>query len=157
MRTLKPALFTVMLLCLPLGARAQHAKPAASTEIKAVMQKSAEDWNRGDLNAYVTCYKNSPDILLIGSTVERGYDSMLQTYRTYYGTKEKMGVLSYSEFEVQSLNAKFATATGHFHLERTAVGGGSADGFYLLVFEKTPQGWKIIRDDSTVIRPALAK
>ena len=157
MRTLRFALFTVMLLFLPLGVRAQYAERAASTEIKAVMQKSAEDWNRGDLNAFAACYKNSPDILLIGTTISRGYDSMLQTYRTYYGTKDKMGVLSYYEFEVQSLDAKFATASGHFHLERTSAGGGSADGFYLLVFEKTPQGWKIIRDDSTVIRPAPAK
>ena len=30
---------------------------------------------------------------------------------------------------------KFANATGHFHLERTAAGGENADGFYLLVFE----------------------
>jgi ketosteroid isomerase-like protein len=157
MRTLRFALFTVMLLFLPLGVRAQYAERAASTEIKAVMQKSAEDWNRGDLNAFAACYKNSPDILLIGATISRGYDSMLQTYRTYYGTKEKMGLLTYSELEVQALNAKFATATGHFHLERTAAGGGSADGVYLLVFEKTSQGWKIIRDDSTVIRPAPAK
>ena len=156
MHTLKVALVTVMMLCLPPCLRAQSPQSAAANEIKAVMQKSEEDWNRGDLDVYVTCYKNSPDILLIGATIERGYESMLQTYRTYYGTKEKMGVLSYSELEVQPLDAKFATATGHFHLERTAGGGGSADGFYLLVFEKTPQGWKIIRDDSTVIRPTSA-
>lgn len=157
MRILRLALFTIILLCLPVGVHAQYANPAASVEIKAVMQKSAEDWNRGDLNAFVACYKNSPDILLIGTTISRGYDSMLQTYRTYYGTKEKMGVLSYSQIEVQPLDAKFATATGHFHLERTASGGGSIDGYYLLVFERTPQGWKIIRDDSTVIRPRAAK
>ena len=157
MRTLRLALFTVIMLSLSLGVRAQYANPAASTEIKAVMQKSAEDWNRGDLNAFAACYKNSPNILLIGATISRGYDSMLQTYRTYYGTKEKMGVLSCSELEVQSLDAKFVTVTGHFHLKRTAASGGSADGFYLLVYEKTPQGWKIIRDDSTVIRHAPAK
>jgi ketosteroid isomerase-like protein len=157
MVALRHSVFTLMLLSLPVGVRAQYTNPAATTEIKAVMQKSAEDWNRGDLNAYVACYKNSPDILLIGATIDRGYDSMLQIYRTYYGTKEKMGVLNYSELEVQSLDSKFATATGHFHLERTAAGGGSIDGFYLLVFEKTPQGWKIIRDDSTVLRPSPAK
>jgi ketosteroid isomerase-like protein len=157
MRTLRLALVTITLLCLPFDVRAQYSNPAATTDIKAVMGKSAEDWNRGDLNAFATCYKNSADILIIDKTVSRGYDSMIQIYRTYYGTKEKMGVLTYSDLEVQPLDAMFATATGHFHLERTAAGGGNADGYYLLVFEKTPQGWKIIRDDSTVIRPAPTK
>jgi ketosteroid isomerase-like protein len=40
--------------------------------------------------------------------------------------------------------------TGHFHLERTAAGGGNSDGHFLLVFEKTPDGWKVVRDDTTV-------
>jgi hypothetical protein len=102
MRTVRLALFPLILLCLHHNARAQYANLAASTEIKAVMQKSADDWNRGNLNAFVACYKKSPDILLIGTTISRGYDSMLQTYRTYYRTKEKMGVLSYSDLEVQS-------------------------------------------------------
>ena len=157
MPALRFAVITALLLCLSSGMRAQHADPTASSKILAVMQKSADDWNRGDLQAFASSYKNSPDILLIGKTIDRGYDSMLQTYRTYYGTKEKMGVLTYSELEVQPLDDKFATATGRFHLERTAAGGGNADGFYLLVFEKTPQGWKIIRDDSTVLRPTPAK
>jgi hypothetical protein len=58
MRILRLALFTAMLLCLPLGVCAQYANPVASTEIKAVMQKSAEDWNRGDLNAFAAFYKS---------------------------------------------------------------------------------------------------
>jgi ketosteroid isomerase-like protein len=36
------------------------------------------------------------------------------------------------------------------HLERTPDGGGDVDDYFLLVFEKTPDGWKIIRDDTTV-------
>jgi ketosteroid isomerase-like protein len=153
MRMLRLSLFSFLLLCLPHGMRAQSADPAASAAIKAVMQKSADDWNRGDLNAFAACYKHSPDILLIGATISRGYDSMLQRYRTHYGSKEKMGVLAFSDLNVQPLDAKFATATGHFHLERTAAGGGNSAGFFLLVLEKTPQGWQIIRDDSTVIQP----
>ena len=76
---------------------------------------------------------------------------MLERYRKGYSDKEKMGTLSFSELEVQPLDDRFATVTGHFHLERTVTGGGNADGFFLLVFEKTPAGWKIIRDDSTVL------
>jgi ketosteroid isomerase-like protein len=67
-----------------------------------------------------------------------------------------MGVLSFSELEVQPLDEHFATVTGRFHLERSAAGGGNAGGFYLLVMEKTPEGWKIVRDDTTNL-PQQAK
>jgi uncharacterized protein (TIGR02246 family) len=121
-----------------------------SREIRAVLDKQVADWNRGDMEAFVTGYKNSPDILFIGSSISRGYAQMVETYRKNYGTKEKMGTLSFSQLEVQPLDERFATVTGHFHLERTAAGGGNADGHYLLVFEKTPDGWKVVRDDTTV-------
>jgi ketosteroid isomerase-like protein len=71
---------------------------------------------------------------------------MLERYRAVYSTPEKMGTLNFSDVEVQPLDNHFATATGRFHLKRTAAGGGDADGSYMLVFEKTPQGWKIVRD-----------
>ena len=134
-----------------LAASFTHAQAPTDSAIKAMMQKSVDDWNRHDLDAFATCYKNSPDILFIGRTISRGYAQMLETYKKYYGTPEKMGTLSFSELETQPLDAHFATVTGHFHLERTAAGGGNADGYFLLVVEHTPQGWKIVRDDSTGI------
>lgn len=119
---------------------------ADESAIRAVFAQQAVDWNRGDLDAFATGYKNSPDILFIGSKISRGYAGMLERYRTVFSTREKMGTLTYSDIEVQPLDARFATATGKFHLERTAAGGGDAGGSYMLVFEKTAQGWKIIRD-----------
>jgi uncharacterized protein (TIGR02246 family) len=128
---------------------AQNATPDARA-IRAVLDKQVADWNGGDMEAFAAGYKNSPDILFIGSKISRGYAQMLETYRKNYGTKEKMGMLSFSELEVQPLDERFATVTGHFHLERTAAGGGNSDGHFLLVFEKTPDGWKVVRDDTTV-------
>src|SRR5713226_4116374 len=126
---------------------AQNASPAQA--IRGVLDKQVVDWNRGDIETFATGYKNSPDILFIGSKISRGYAQMVDTYRKNYSTKEKMGVLSFSELEVQPLDEHFATVTGHFHLERSAAGGGNAGGFYLLEMEKTPAGCKIVRDDTT--------
>ena len=133
-----------------------HAQPAqpADQAIRAAIEASAADWNRGDLDRFATAYKNSPDILFIGRKVSRGYAQMLATYRAAYSTPAKMGTLRFSDIEVQPLDQHYATATGKFHLQRTAAGGGNVDGFYLLVLENTAQGWKIIRDDSTVVPPA---
>jgi ketosteroid isomerase-like protein len=121
----------------------------AAAPIFAMMQRSADDWNRGDIEAFATAYKNSPDILFIGRRISRGYAQMLATYKATYATPEKMGQLTFTQLEVQGLDARFATVTGHFHLERTAAGGGNSNGYFLLVVEKTADGWKIVRDDST--------
>jgi uncharacterized protein (TIGR02246 family) len=141
-------------LCLPFVAVAQV--PAINPEadaIFAMMNKSAADWNRGDIDAFATSYKNSPDILFMGKRISRGYAQMLEHYKAAYPTPEKMGTLSFSQLEVQGLDPRFATVTGRFHLERTDAGGGKADGYFLLVVEKTAEGWKIVRDDSTALPP----
>jgi len=148
-----------LLLLIPLASLAQSMPreiPQAEA-IFAMLNKSAADWNRGDLDAFATSYKNAPDILFIGRKISRGYDQMLATYKAGYPTKEKMGELTFTQLEVQPLDSHFATATGHFHLERTEAGGGNADGYFLLVLEKTPAGWKIVRDDTTAATPEVPK
>ncbi len=145
-------LLIVLAVCLATGpvtaANSQALDPEAPA-IFAMMNKSAADWNRGDIDAFATSYKNSPDILFIGHTISRGYAQMLATYKKTYSTPAAMGTLSFTKLEVQPLDAHFATVTGRFHLERTTEGGGNAEGFFLLVVEKTPLGWKIVRDDTT--------
>ena len=133
---------------LPASAQAT-VNPAEKDAILTMLNKQAVDWNRGDLVAFATGYKNSPDILFMGQTIRRGYDQMLAGYRKSFPTKDAMGTLTFSNLEVQPLDEHFATVTGRFHLERTAAGGGNAGGYYLLVVEKTPSGWKIVRDDTT--------
>ncbi len=125
--------------------------------IVAVLDKQVADWNRGDLDAFATTYKNSPDILFIGANIYRGYAAMLARYREAFPTREKMGTLSFSQLEVQPLDERFATVTGRYHLERTNAGGGNADGYFLLVLEKMQDGWKIVRDDSTSQPKSVAK
>ena len=130
------------------------AQSSDEIAIRAVMDKQVADWNRGDIDAFASGYKNSPDILFMGAKVHHGYAEMLANYKANYGTRAKMGTLSFSDLEIQPLDAHFATAAGRFHLVRSDADGGNADGFYLLVYEKTPEGWKIIRDDTTAQKSA---
>ncbi|MES2392343.1 MAG: hypothetical protein V4555_11930, partial [Acidobacteriota bacterium] len=44
---------------------------------------------------------------------------------------------------------------GRAGISRYAAGGGNADGYFLLVVENTPTGWKIVRDDSTSLPQAM--
>ena len=149
---LSMVLTAAVLLSIPKLSSAGTPAPASSAESQAiitVLNQQADDWNRGDLDAFAKGYKNSPDILFMGPTIRRGYDQMLQGYRKSFPNREAMGKLTFSNLEVQPLDQHFATVTGRFRLDRTAAGGGPASGYYLLVVEKTPLGWKIIRDATT--------
>jgi ketosteroid isomerase-like protein len=146
----------VLLLCMPLAVTAQSI-PTESQAIITILNKSADDWNRGDLDAFATSYKNSPDILFMGRTIQHGYTQMLARYKASYSSRAAMGTLSFTQLEVQPLDEQFATVTGRFHLERTTAGGGNADGYFLLVMEHTPAGWKIVRDDTSVPPPPASK
>ena len=151
MRRLAIALAVLCTLIPPI-ARAQSTDPEIAA-IRHLMEQQAADWNRGDIEAFATGYKNSPDILFVGRTVSRGYAEMLARYRKGYPTPDAMGKLTFTHLEPVLLDAHFATATGNFHLERTAAGGGNADGIFSLVFEKTSAGWKVIRDHTTAFPP----
>ena len=142
------------ILSLGITSVACAAPATTATEILAVMQQSVADWNRGDIAAFANSYKDSPDILFIGRSVSHGYAQMLAAYRKHYGNRAQMGRLSFSRLEVQPLDGRFATVTGHFHLRRGKTGGGDSDGYFLLVFQKTGLGWKIVRDDSTALPPS---
>ncbi len=153
MKTLRMLLCLLTLALTPAFAQTAPGDSANARDILATLNKSADDWNRGDLDAFATSYKNSPDILFMSRTIRHGYAQMLAGYKASYSTQEKMGKLTFSQLEVQPLDERLATVTGHFHLERTAAGGGNADGYFLLVLEHTPAGWKIVRDDTTALPP----
>ncbi len=134
-----------------------HTQPSARDQdilaIQHLLGQQTTDWNRSDIESFATGYKNSPDILFVGRTVTRGYAPMLERYRKGYPTPEAMGNLAFSNLDVALLDARFATATGNFHLERSTAAGGNADGIFSLVFEKTSDGWKIIRDHTSAFTP----
>ncbi len=148
------ALLAILLLAgiLPKAALAEDA----TTAIEGVLHQQAEDWNRGDLDAFASGYKNSPDILFMGATIRHGYTDMLAGYKARYASRESMGTLTFSRLTVHLLDERFATTTGDFHLARSTRGGGEASGYFLLVLEKTAAGWKIVCDDTTAA-PAKQK
>ena len=148
MRRIQFAVFGLLfslLLASPLALRAEDSSAA----IKQVLQQQAEAWNRGDVDAFMQGYKNSPDTTFIGKSLEQGYAPILARYKKAYPGKEAMGTLDFSALEVRMLGSGYAVVTGRFHLARTSAGGGEAKGIFSLVFEKTPQGWKIILDHTT--------
>jgi uncharacterized protein (TIGR02246 family) len=144
----------IALLVLPCALMAQdlgQLKPASRQELDVIKVLIAQEnaWNRGDLDTFAQAYKDSPDILFITNSVNRGFAGMVESYRHDYPNRNVMGTLSYSDLEVRPLDENFVVVIGKYHLERGKKEGGPANGIFSLVLEKTDKGWKIIIDHTT--------
>jgi len=120
---------------------------AASPEadIRAVLDRQVADWNRGDIDAFMTGYEDAPATTFVGKTVTRGYRGVLENYKKRYPDAASRGVLRFSEIEIRLLGPEAALVTGRFDLDRKEP----ATGRFTLVFRKTGRGWKIIHDHTS--------
>lgn len=142
---------SLLLCCLALFCSAafarKHGQDAAAIKQVLIGQKSA--WNRGDIDTFMHGYKNSPETTFIGKSIAYGYEPILERYKKNYSSHDAMGTLDFSDVTVKMLGENYAVVTGKFHLARTAAGGGDASGIYSLIFEREPDGWRIILDHSS--------
>jgi uncharacterized protein (TIGR02246 family) len=120
-------------------------------EILAPIQKSAEDWNRGDLEAFMQSYEQSPETTFVGTEVARGTDAVLSRYKRTYPDAARMGKTTFSELRARPLSADLAIVTGRYHLERKPEWGGDRSGIFTLVMRKGSNGWRIIHDHTSAI------
>src|SRR5579875_1138111 len=107
------AILLSLVCILPIRAGGQADEQRA---ILAVLDKSADDWNRGDLEAFARSYKDGSDTELVGSTNVYGFNAILERYRKHYANRTAMGKLTFSDEDVRQLDDRFATVTAHFHL-----------------------------------------
>jgi uncharacterized protein (TIGR02246 family) len=135
----------LLTLTLASSSRAQTTPEAA---IRHLLDQQTTDWNRGDVDAFMKGYEDSPNTTFVGQTVQYGYATIRDRYKKLYTTPAAMGKLTFSHLAIRVLDANYATATGNFHLERTPTGGGNADGIFSLLLKKETPGWKIILDHS---------
>jgi ketosteroid isomerase-like protein len=129
----------------PLQADKKHSKPEAA--IRAVLDAQRDAWNRGDIEGYMDGYARSPKTEFVGGdSISRGWQTVLDRYKTKYNTREKMGTLTFSEIDIKLLSKDAALVLGRWHLKRAA---DEPHGIFTLLFRKTKAGWKIVHDHSS--------
>jgi uncharacterized protein (TIGR02246 family) len=150
---MKKFLPALVWLCFAAFAPAQSNSDEAA--IRAAIAAQAAAWNRADIPAFMQTYENSTETTFIGQTLRKGYEPILERYKTAYSTPEQMGKLTFGSVEVRLLEGscgkpEFAIVTGTFHLDRTAKGEAKKDdGIFSLIWRKGPDGWKIILDHTS--------
>jgi len=119
----------------------------AAVAIRAVLEAQRGAWNRGDIEGYMDGYARSADTVFVsGDNVTHGWQTVLDRYKKGYDSREKMGVLTFSDLEITPLGKDAATVIGRWHLQRAK---DEPHGRFTLIFRKTKQGWKIVHDHTS--------
>jgi len=137
-----------------IGQRRLIAKPAEGRDadrqaISAVLNAQQTAWNRGDVDAFLVGYWHSPELTFSGSSgVARGWDGVLARYKKNYPDRAAMGQLDFSDLEFRFLGPDAALVLGRWHLKRERDDLG---GVFTLVWQRLPEGWKIIHDHTSAV------
>jgi uncharacterized protein (TIGR02246 family) len=128
---------------------ATFAQDPAPSAIRKVIEDQAAAWNRGDLEAFMAGYWNSPDLTFFSGAHEtRGWQAALDRYKnTYQSGGHQMGKLEFRKLRIETLGPDSAFVRGEFHL--TMPDGKTPHGLFTLLFRKFSDGWKIVHDHSS--------
>jgi len=145
MRTLAILLTSIFLV---MTSVAQSGSTADASAIRQVIEQQQQAWNRGDLDAFMSGYWNSPELTFFsGAHESKGWQAALDRYKkSYQSTGHEMGKLEFANLRIEMLGSDAAFVRGEFHL--TMSDGKTPHGLFTLIFRKFPDGWKIIHDHS---------
>lgn len=151
---LSALLVVVTLAACRAGARpAATTSPAAESEIparaiQAQLARAAVDWNRGDLESFLSDYAaESTTTFVDGFRARRGIGFIRENYAPRFAPGARRDSLRFEEIETRSLTPTIALVTARYILER----GDSvtASGPFTLIMERRPEGWRILHDHSS--------
>jgi ketosteroid isomerase-like protein len=126
---------------------AEPPKSDATAEIQNVLHAQQEAWNRGDIDAFMNGYWRSEETVFVsGDEVSRGWQKVLDRYKTKYSDRAKMGTLTFSNLEITQLSNDSAVVLGSWKLKRA---NDEPHGRFTLIFRHLPEGWRIIHDHTS--------
>ncbi|HKL03223.1 MAG TPA: nuclear transport factor 2 family protein [Cryomorphaceae bacterium] len=119
----------------------------SESELRTAMSEQQNAWNRGDIEGFMAFYDRSKDLTFSNSTgITKGFDTVLNRYKNTYPTKEDMGTLGFELKEFHNLGPDHVLVLGAWELSREP---DNPKGTFSLVWEYTPNGWKIIHDHTS--------
>jgi ketosteroid isomerase-like protein len=133
----------------PTTAPSPGSDSAALTRlITAQLQRSALDWNRGDLDGFLSDYApESTTTFIDGRRARQGIGFIRGNYAPRFSPGARRDSLHFEEVEVRGLSPTLAVVTARFILQRGSE--ITASGPFTLVMERRPEGWKILHDHSS--------
>ena len=131
---------------------ASEERASDRAAITTILEAQQNNWNQGKVDAFLEGYWHSPDLTFSGSGgIARGWDGVLARYKKNYPDRAAMGQLDFSGLEFHFLGRDAALVLGHFHLARQQ---GDIGGVFSLVWQRFPEGWRIIHDHTSRVEAA---
>lgn len=127
-------------------AQSESQKNKSAADIRAVMNKQAVDWNRGDIPAFMEGYWKSDQLTFVSTRVTKGWQQTLDNYKKSYPDKAAMGTLTFSDLEITAVSKGAAVVLGSWSLKREKDNPG---GKFTLIFRKFKEGWLIVHDHTS--------
>ncbi|MBS1575412.1 MAG: DUF4440 domain-containing protein [Bacteroidetes bacterium] len=138
---------SVLLIILFLASNSVFSQSKEEKDIRAVMTKQTESWNKGDLESFMQTYWHSDSLMFIGKNgIKWGWQTTLDNYKKGYPDTAAMGKLDFNILVVKKLSGEYYYVVGKWHLQRTI---GDLGGHYDLLFRKIKGKWLIIADHSS--------
>jgi uncharacterized protein (TIGR02246 family) len=120
-------------------------------EIQSVLTAQQDAWNRGEIDAFMNGYAPSASTVFVSEDqVQRGWETVRDRYRAKYSDRAKMGTLAFSDIEVTMVSPDAAVVLGRWRLKRT---NDEPHGRFTLVFQRLPEGWRIVHDHTSAASP----
>ena len=118
-----------------------------SISIVTKLFKQQDDWNTGDLDAFMKGYLKTEHLVFSGSSGPiYGWKATRDRYKKSYSTRQLMGTLDFEILNIISLSYSVAQLQGSFYLKRDME---DSKGFFTLTWLKIEDQWFIISDHTS--------
>lgn len=140
-------LFVLLPACTTTSRAKKLDTEAIRDEIRTVMARQQEAWNRGDIDAFMQDYWNSDSLTFASSgTVRNGWNETIARYKSSYPDRATMGNLTFTLFDIRVFSPREAFVFGRFELKRES---DRPSGFFTLLFRNFSGDWKIVFDHTS--------
>ena len=118
-----------------------------SLAIIKILHEQQEDWNRGDIDAFMQGYLKSDQLVFSGSSGPiYGWEATRNRYKKTYSDRQKMGKLKFYILNIMALSSTVIQLQGKFYLSRII---GDIQGYFTLNWIKVNNEWFIISDHTS--------
>ena len=119
-----------------------------ASQITSQLDRAADDWNRGDLERFLSDYAaESTTTFMDGRRARHGFEFIRQNYAPRFAPGARRDSLRFEEVEARRLRPDLALVTARFVLTRRD--SVTASGPFTLVMEQRPAGWQILHDHTS--------
>ncbi|MGH9429969.1 MAG: YybH family protein [Terriglobia bacterium] len=141
-----------LLLTVGLSTAIQAAETSAKAQVIALLTSQVRAWNKGDLNAFMKGYWQSPETEYVGASgIVQGWKAIQERYQRDYQATNLMGHLRFEDLHVTVLAPDAALAVGEYVLQSGSNGSNPGRGIFTLVLRRFPEGWRIINDHTSAL------